>query len=108
VSGASIGGLFLGGIVPGVLCTLAMMIMLYIVAGRISLPVHPRATWQQIRRSFIISFPALLTPVVIIGGIFSGVFSPTEGAAVGAALPVDQGYCGCGCGGGGGGGGRDE
>jgi tripartite ATP-independent transporter DctM subunit len=82
VSGASIGGLFLGGIVPGVLCTLAMMIMLYIVAGRISLPVHPRATWQQIRRSFIISFPALLTPVVIIGGIFSGVFSPTEAAAV--------------------------
>jgi tripartite ATP-independent transporter DctM subunit len=82
VSGASIGGLFLGGIVPGLLCTLAMMIMLYIVAGRISLPVHPRATWRQIRSSFIVSFPALLTPVVIIGGIFSGVFSPTEAAAV--------------------------
>jgi len=82
VSGASIGGLFLGGIVPGLLCTLAMMIMLYIVAGRISLPVHPRSTWRQIRSSFIISFPALLTPVVIIGGIFSGIFSPTEAAAV--------------------------
>ena len=82
VSGASIGGLFLGGIVPGVLCTLAMMAMLYIVAGRVKLPVHPRATGAEIRSSFIRSFPALLTPVVIIGGIFSGVFSPTEAAAV--------------------------
>jgi tripartite ATP-independent transporter DctM subunit len=82
VSGASIGGLFLGGIVPGVLCTLAMMVMLYIVAGRVKLPVHARATGAQIRASFIRSFPALLTPVVIIGGIFSGIFSPTEAAAV--------------------------
>jgi tripartite ATP-independent transporter DctM subunit len=82
VSGASIGGLFLGGIVPGVLCTLAMMVMLYVVAGRVKLPVHARATGAQIRASFIRSFPALLTPVVIIGGIFSGIFSPTEAAAV--------------------------
>lgn len=82
VSGASIGGLFLGGIVPGVLCTLAMMVMLYIVAGRVRLPVHARATWPEVRSTFIRSFPALMTPVVIIGGIFSGVFSPTEAAAV--------------------------
>jgi len=82
VSGASIGGLFLGGIVPGVLCTLAMMVMLYIVAGRVQLPVHPRATMAEVRGTFIRSFPALMTPVVIIGGIFSGVFSPTEAAAV--------------------------
>lgn len=82
VSGASIGGLFLGGIVPGVLCTLAMMVMLYFVAGRVKLPVHPRASGAEIRRSFIRSLPALLTPVVIIGGIFSGIFSPTEAAAV--------------------------
>lgn len=82
VSGASIGGLFLGGIVPGVLCTLAMMVMLYIVAGRVQLPVHPRASAAEVRTTFFRSFPALMTPVVIIGGIFSGVFSPTEAAAV--------------------------
>ncbi|HPW08337.1 MAG TPA: TRAP transporter large permease subunit, partial [Burkholderiaceae bacterium] len=42
ISGASIGGLFLGGIIPGLLCTIAMMVMLYIVAGRRSLPVERR------------------------------------------------------------------
>jgi tripartite ATP-independent transporter DctM subunit len=82
VSGASIGGLFLGGIVPGLLCTLALMMMLYIIAGRVKLPVQPRATWTEVRTTFLRSFPALMTPVVIIGGIFSGVFSPTEAAAV--------------------------
>jgi tripartite ATP-independent transporter DctM subunit len=92
VSGASIGGLFLGGIVPGVLCTLAMMVMLYVVAGRRQLPVHPRASAAQVRATFIRSFPALLTPVVIIGGIFSGLFSPTEAAAVTVlyALLIDR------------------
>ncbi|WP_445779134.1 TRAP transporter large permease, partial [Shewanella sp.] len=82
VSGASIGGLFLGGIVPGLLCTAAMMIMLYLVALRRDLPIEPRATFKEIRQRLVKSFPALMTPVVIIGGIFSGFFSPTEAAAV--------------------------
>jgi tripartite ATP-independent transporter DctM subunit len=59
-----------------------MMVMLYIVAGRVRLPVQARASWATVRETFISSFPALMTPVVIIGGIFSGVFSPTEAAAV--------------------------
>ena len=82
VSGASIGGLFLGGIIPGLLCTAAMMIMLYLVALRRDLPIEPRATFKEIRQRLAKSFPALMTPVVIIGGIFSGFFSPTEAAAV--------------------------
>lgn len=82
VSGASIGGMFLGGIMPGLLCTLAMMVMLYIVATRQDLPVETKKTFTEIRRLFVRSFPALMTPVVIIGGIFSGSFSPTEAAAV--------------------------
>ena len=82
VSGASIGGLFLGGIVPGLLCTAAMMAMLYVMAGRKRLPVERRKGAREVMRLFVRSFPALLTPVVIIGGIFSGFFSPTEAAAV--------------------------
>ncbi|MGA1286825.1 MAG: TRAP transporter large permease [Rubrivivax sp.] len=82
VSGASIGGLFLGGIVPGLLCTAAMMAMLYVIAGRRRLPVERRKGAREVMRLFVRSFPALLTPVVIIGGIFSGFFSPTEAAAV--------------------------
>ena len=82
VSGASIGGLFLGGIIPGLLCTIAMMVMLYLVALRRHLPVERRTTLKEVGQRFIRSFPALLTPLVIIAGIFSGVFSPTEAAAV--------------------------
>ena len=82
VSGASIGGLFLGGIVPGLMCTAAMMAMLYVMAGRKRLPVERRKGAREVMRLFVRSFPALLTPVVIIGGIFSGFFSPTEAAAV--------------------------
>ena len=82
VSGASIGGLFLGGIVPGLMCTAAMMAMLYVMAGRKRLPVERRKGAREVTRLFVRSFPALLTPVVIIGGIFSGFFSPTEAAAV--------------------------
>jgi len=82
VSGTSIGQLFLGGIVPGVLCAAALMIMVYILAVQRGYPTEPRATMCQIWRGFVVSFPALLTPAVIVLGIFSGYFSPTEAAAV--------------------------
>ncbi|WP_269394576.1 TRAP transporter large permease [Maritalea porphyrae] len=81
-SNTSIGKLFLGGIVPGVLCALALMAMVYFVAKRRNYPVDPKSTKREIGGLFIRSFPALLTPVVIVGGIFSGLFSPTEAAAI--------------------------
>jgi tripartite ATP-independent transporter DctM subunit len=82
IANVSIGQMFLGGIVPGVMCAVALMVMVWIVAGRRNYPVDPRATWGQVGTLFVKSFPALLTPLVIIGGIFSGYFSPTEAAAV--------------------------
>jgi len=82
VSGTSIGALFLGGIIPGVMCAAALMIMVYILAVRRGYPTEARATMCQIGRGFLISFPALLTPAVIVVGIFSGYFSPTEAAAI--------------------------
>lgn len=82
ISNTSIGQLFLGGIVPGVLCAIALMVMVYMLARRRDYPTDPRSSPGEIGRLFIKSFPALLTPVIIVGGIFSGLFSPTEAAAI--------------------------
>ena len=82
VSGTSIGALFLGGIIPGVMCAAALMVMVYIIAVRRGYPTEARASARQIARGFVVSFPALMTPAVIVVGIFSGYFSPTEAAAI--------------------------
>lgn len=82
IANVSIGQMFLGGVIPGVLCALALMGMVYLVALRRDYPRDPRQSAPEILRLFWRSLPALLTPLVIIGGIFSGYFSPTEAAAV--------------------------
>lgn len=82
ISNTSIGKLFLGGIVPGVLCAVALMVMVYILARRRDYPRDRSYRPAEIAELFVRSLPALLTPVVIVGGIFSGLFSPTEAAAV--------------------------
>lgn len=82
ISNTSIGKLFLGGVVPGVLCATALMVMVYVIASKRSYPRDPWPGLPAVGRLFIRSFPALLTPAVIVGGIFSGLFSPTEAAAV--------------------------
>ncbi|WP_265519130.1 TRAP transporter large permease [Nitratireductor luteus] len=87
-SNTSIGRLFLGGVVPGFLCAATLMVMVYVLARRRNYPVEPRATLKELFGGFVRSFPALLTPVVIIGGIFSGMFSPTEAAAMTVAYAI--------------------
>ncbi len=63
IANVSIGQLFLGGIVPGVLCAVALMVMVYVVAGRRNYPRDPRQSLPQITRLFWRSLPALLTPL---------------------------------------------
>jgi len=82
IANTSIGELFLGGIVPGFLCAAALMVMVYIIAQKRDYAVDPRPNPKTIGTLFLKSFPALLTPAIIVGGIFSGLFSPTEAAAV--------------------------
>ena len=78
----SIGALFLAGVVPGLLMAVALMVMVRHLAIRRALPRHPfeggRVLWMAFRRAFW----ALMAPVVLFGGLFSGVFTPTEAAAV--------------------------
>lgn len=82
ISNTSIGKLFLGGIIPGVMCAIALMVMVYFIARKREYPVDARQSTGDIGTLFVKSLPALLTPVVIVGGIFSGYFSPTEAAAI--------------------------
>ena len=78
----SIGKLFLGGIVPGFMCAFSLMVMVYVIARKKNYPRDEWMGFRKVGRLFLTSLPALLTPVVIIGGIFSGYFSPTEAAAI--------------------------
>ncbi|PSU48043.1 ABC transporter permease [Photobacterium frigidiphilum] len=92
MSGASVGALFLAGIVPALLCTVALMVMVYIIAKKKNYKVYPRASMKMIFSSFKEAFLALLTPVIIIGGIFSGIVTPTEAAVVASLYAMFLGF----------------
>jgi tripartite ATP-independent transporter DctM subunit len=78
----SIGRLFLAGVVPGVLMGMSLMALVAIIAPRQGLPRQAFAGLREIGRSFRGAFFALMTPVILLGGMFSGLFTPTEAAAV--------------------------
>lgn len=76
----SIGRLFLGGIIPGLLMAGGLMVYVYSGYGRRNVVTSPRASFQQFKIAFKESFWAMLTPPIILGGIFLGIFTPTEAA----------------------------
>ena len=84
VSGASVGALFLGGVVPGLLMAAAMMLVIVWIARRRRFPMEAPVPWSEIPRIFLRTLLPLLMPVVLLGGIYSGAFTPTEAAAVAA------------------------
>ena len=84
VTGVSIGALFLGGIVPGILAGLSMMLLTWFLAPRVGAGPSPRASRAQAVSATGRAFPALFMPAIIIGGILSGAFTPTEAGAVAA------------------------
>jgi tripartite ATP-independent transporter DctM subunit len=86
IAQVSIGGLFLGGIIPGVLVGLFLMATIKIYTYLPNYPelrvVHGRFEWNALLRSVREVWPALLGPVIIVGGILSGVFTATEAGAI--------------------------
>ena len=84
LSGASIGKLFMGGMVPGVLIAAVLMIYVAIVAKKRNYPKGPKFTPKEFIWKTVSAFPALLTPVLLLGGIYGGVVTPTEAGAVAA------------------------
>jgi tripartite ATP-independent transporter DctM subunit len=81
VISTSIGAMYLAGIVPGVLLCLAQMATVHAYSVKRNYPVYPRANFTEIVKSAVIAIPALLTPVIIVGGILLGWFTATESAA---------------------------
>jgi C4-dicarboxylate transporter DctM subunit len=82
---ASIGKLFIAGIVPGIMLAGLLMFVAWAVAKKRGYPRMKRATWTERWLSFRDSFWGLLLIVVVIGGIYTGIFTPTEAAAMSAA-----------------------
>ena len=88
VASVSISGLFIGGIIPGILMGLAMMVLCSYYARKRNYPKQPRATFRQLVRALIDGFWALNTVAIIIGGIYTGIFTPTEAGAMACAYAV--------------------
>lgn len=80
----SIGGLFLAGIIPGILIAAAQMITVYIYARRHGMGLHSRATLRELAGAVLGAALALLTPIIIVGGIVGGFFTPTEASVIAA------------------------
>lgn len=79
----SIGSLFVGGYVPGVIFAVGILILLIHKAKKFNVPVSEKASRKEVWQSFLHAVPALLTPFIIMGGILGGIMTPTEAGAVG-------------------------
>lgn len=88
LTSVSAGRLFLGGFVPGVLMGLGLMVVVYFIAKKRNYPVSPKATMAQVLGAFLQALPALFMPAIILGGILTGYFTPTEAAAVACLYAV--------------------
>ncbi len=81
VISTSIGAMYLAGIVPGLLLGIAQMATVHTYAKRRNYPVYPRASFKEFYLAAAVAIPALMTPVIIVGGILLGWFTATESAA---------------------------
>jgi len=83
VAGQSIGALFLGGLIPGILLGLSQMGLCYYYAVKRNYPkLEARISFKNIFKSFFDAIAALIAPIIILGGILSGIFTPTEAGAI--------------------------
>lgn len=91
-SGVSIGRLFVAGIIPGFLMAAAMSVLIYFQCRGYDHLKRKRAGIGEIARAFKVSFFPLLTPVIIMGGIIGGVFTPTEAAIIAVFYALILGF----------------
>ena len=84
----SVGGLFIGGLIPGVILGGALMIMTVYLSYRIEMPIKPRQSLKEIFKLSRRASLALMTPLIIVGGIWSGIFTPTESGAIASLYAI--------------------
>ncbi|NJM50703.1 MAG: TRAP transporter large permease [Sphingomonadales bacterium] len=89
--GVSIGDLFLAGIIPGLLTGMMLMLTTWIVARRRGLPKGSFPGWRQFARALVYAIPGLMTGIIIMGGILSGIFTPTESSAIAVIYTIAVG-----------------
>ena len=82
--GTSVGALFLGGMVPGIMLALVLSIYVWYISRKRDYPRGESFTFIEFIKFSMKAFPALLTPVILLVGIYTGVMTPTEAGAVAA------------------------
>jgi C4-dicarboxylate transporter DctM subunit len=82
IADESVAAIFAGGYIPGVLIAIGMAVPTFIIAKRRNYPREPPPTLRSVAETFARALPGLMIPVIIMGGILIGIFTPTEAAAV--------------------------
>ena len=88
LSGASVGYLFLGGIIPGLILGIVLMILVFILSFKRNYPSGKWVPFREFLKVTFESFPVILAPVILLGGIYGGIFTPTEAAGIVAIYVV--------------------
>lgn len=91
IADTSIGDLFISGVLPGILMGVAFCIAALLIGRKVNLKTLPRATGKERWNAFKDAFWGLMMPVIILGGIYGGIFTPTESAAVSAVYGLAVG-----------------
>jgi tripartite ATP-independent transporter DctM subunit len=84
----SVGALFVGGLIPGILLGGSLMIMTWILSFRTPMPIQPRPPFMEVIRLSRHAVLSLLTPIIIVGGIWTGFFTPTEAGVVASTYAI--------------------
>ena len=88
LSGASVGKLFMGGMVPAIILCIVMGIYVYFISKKRNYPIGAKSTLRNFVSNTFKAVPALLTPVILLLGIYTGIMTPTEAGAVAAAYTL--------------------
>jgi TRAP transporter, DctM subunit len=94
-TGTSVGKMFLGGVIPGIVLGLFLMCVAYIISRKRGYKpqLEHRPPVREVFGAFVSSFPALMLPVIIVGGIFGGFFTATEAGVIGVVYATIVGFC---------------